>query len=346
MRKILLFTAAILLINIVLAQEEKSYETICVAFYNVENLFDTINQPDVEDIEFLPESEKKWGTKRFDAKIKKLSTTIAEIGKDFTGEPPAIIGLCEVENRSVIEDLANTEALAKYDYGIEHYDCWYYRGVDVGLMYRRDYFEVTHSVSYKLQFSELPDLSTRDQLLVSGLLLGEPVHFIVLHYPSRRGGEKRSRPLRIEAAELTKHIVDSLQNIDKNAKIIIMGDLNDDPINESVKKVLNSHGDKDNLKEDELYNPMANLFKKGIGSLAYRDSWNLFDQIIITPSLIKDDYSNWTFYKAFIYNKPFLMQKEGRFKGYPFRTFVGNTYQGGYSDHFPAYMYLIRELKN
>ena len=118
-----------------------------------------------------------------------------------------------------------------------------------------------------------------------------------------------------------------------------------DPINESIKNVLNSHGDKDNLKDGELFNPMANLFKKGIGSLAYRDAWNLFDQIILTPAFVQNDYSNWTFYKALIYNKPFLMQQEGRFKGYPFRTFVGNTYQGGYSDHFPAYIYLISDLK-
>ena len=343
MKKLVLNIAAFFLIFTLTAQDEKQFETVSIAFYNVENLFDTINQTDVEDTEFLPESEKQWNSKRYYAKLDKISTTIADIGKDFTGEPPAVIGLCEVENRSVIEDIANSEALAQYNYGIEHFDCWYYRGVDVGLMYRPDYFEVTHSVSYKLQFPELPDVSTRDQLLVSGLLLGEPVHFIVLHYPSRRGGEKRSRPLRIQAAELTMHIVDSLQKIDKSAKIIIMGDLNDDPINESIKNVLNSHGDKDNLKDGELFNPMANLFKKGIGSLAYRDAWNLFDQIILTPAFVQNDYSNWTFYKALIYNKPFLMQQEGRFKGYPFRTFAGGAFIGGYSDHFPVYIILQKK---
>lgn len=329
----------------VFAQEENSYEMLCVGFYNVENLFDTVHQEDVTDEEFLPVSKKLWGTERYNAKLEKISTVLAELGSELTGEPPAIIGLCEVENRSVIEDLAKSEALAQYNYKIEHFDCWYYRGMDVGFMYRPDYFEVTNSVSYELRFPELPDVSTRDQLVVSGLLLGEPVHFIVLHYPSRRGGEKRSRPLRVQAAELTMHIVDSLQNENANAKIIIMGDLNDDPVNKSVKTVLNSHGKKDKLKDGELYNPMAKLYKQGIGSGAYRDSWNLFDQIIITPALVKADYTSWTYHKAYIYNKQMLIQQEGRFKGYPLRTFVGNTYQGGYSDHFPAYIYLIREIK-
>lgn len=346
MKHIIGFFITLFVFTSLFAQDEKKYEMICVAFYNVENLFDTIDQADVVDEEFLPGSEKQWGTQRYTKKIKNISETLATIGTEKTNEPPAIIGLCEVENRSVIEDLATSEALAEYNYQIEHFDCWYYRGVDNAFMYRPDYFTVTNAVSYKLTFPQLPDLSTRDQLLVSGLLLGEPVHFIVLHYPSRRGGEKRSRPLRIQAAELTKQIIDSIQNIDPNSKIILMGDLNDDPTNASVKDVLKSHGKIEKLKKDELFNPMANLFKQGIGSLAYKDSWNLFDQIILTPSFINKDYKSWSFYKAFVFNKTYLMQSEGRFKGYPFRTFVGNTYQGGYSDHFPSYIYLIRELQN
>jgi len=169
------------------------------------------------------------------------------------------------------------------------------------------------------------------------------MHFIILHWPSRRGGEKRSEPKRAAAADVTRHIFDSILNINPNAKIICMGDLNDDPIDQSVKTHLNATGTKEEAILPKLYNPMEDLYKKGIGSLAYQDKWNLFDQIIMTPEFLKQDKTSYRFHQAFIYNKPYLMQKEGKFKGYPFRTYVGNTFMGGYSDHFPVYIYLIKE---
>lgn len=184
---------------------------------------------------------------------------------------------------------------------------------------------------------------TRDQLLVSGMLDGEKIHFIVNHWPSRSGGEARSRPKRIKAAKLNKQIIDSLFSEDPYAKIITMGDLNDDPTSPSVKEVLKTKENREDVKLKELYNPMEEMHNKGIGTLAWRDSWNLFDQIILSKELLKKDYSSYRFYKAGIFNKSYLANPRGRYKGYPYRSFA-NGFTGGYSDHFPVYVYLIKEV--
>jgi exonuclease III len=151
--------------------------------------------------------------------------------------------------------------------------------------------------------------------------------------------------LRNAAASLTRHIVDSLLNEDKHAKIIVMGDLNDNPTNESVLKIMDAKGNRDKLKKNEFYNPMYKFYKKGIGTTAWRDTWSLFDQIFLSPELVKRDFTSWRYYKAKIFNKHFMQQQEGKFKGYPYRTFAGGTWLGGYSDHFPVYVILIREAK-
>ena len=140
-------------------------------------------------------------------------------------------------------------------------------------------------------------------------------------------------------------IVDSLLTLDSNAKIMVMGDLNDDPVNPSVKEFLRASGSRKSLQDGDLYNPMYDLYRAGIGSLAYRDTWNLFDQIILSQGLLSEDRTQFSFYKAVVFNKNFLLQKEGSFAGYPFRTFVGDSYMGGYSDHFPVYVLLIRASK-
>jgi hypothetical protein len=257
-----------------------------------------------------------------------------------------LIGVSEVENRRVLEDLLNQEPLVNKDYGIVHFDSPDRRGIDVALLYQKGVFIPTNYKSYELIIFDDEDRSkriyTRDQLLVSGMLDGEKISVIVNHWPSRSGGEERSRPKRIKAAELNKHIIDSLFNEDPYAKIITMGDLNDDPISPSVKEVLNAKSERETLKPMELYNPMEDMYKKGMGTLAYRDAWNLFDQIILSSELTKKDYNSYRFYKAGIFNKNYLATPRGQYKGYPFRSFA-NGYTGGYSDHFPVYVYLIKE---
>ncbi|MDC8000975.1 endonuclease/exonuclease/phosphatase family protein [Aequorivita todarodis] len=328
------------------SQSEKAYKINTIAFYNLENLFDYEDDPITFDDDRTPEGKDHWTKEIYEAKLANMAKVISEIGEDVTGTSPAIIGVSEIENRRVLEDLLNQEPLVNKDYGIVHFDSPDRRGIDVALLYRKKLFTPTNYKAYELVLYDDQDRSkriyTRDQLLVSGMLDGEKISIIVNHWPSRSGGEERSRPKRIKAAELNKHIMDSLFSEDPYAKIITMGDLNDDPISPSVKDVLKTKNKKEDLKLKELYNPMENMYKKGMGTLAYRDAWNLFDQIIISTELAKKEYSSYRFYKAGIFNKNYLTTPRGQYKGYPFRSFV-NGYTGGYSDHFPVFVYLIKE---
>jgi len=346
MKRIFTFLIITFITAAVAMAQETKYKVTTVAFYNVENLFDTINDPDIFlNEEFSPESEKQYDSEKYYGHLNKLAEVISKVGADLTKQPPVICGVSEVENETVLTDLVNTGDLKKYDYGFVHYDGPDERGVDVAMLYRKEFFEVESSASYRVKFDFDEEDSTRDQLLVNGKLDGEKMHFIVVHWPSRRGGELASRPKRNAAADVSRHIIDSLLKENKDAKIMIMGDFNDNPTNESVAENLNAKADKDDLKKNELYNPMAELFQKGVGSGAYRDKWFLFDMVILSQGLLGDPKEGYSFYKAHIYNKPFLKQKKGRFKGYPYRSFVGDTWMGGYSDHFPAYVYLIKAVE-
>lgn len=328
-----------------LAQNDKKYQVALAGFYNVENLFDTIDDAEKRDEEFLPDGENRWDSDKYLHKLDQMSEVISKVGKDYSPDGVAILGLSEIENRQVIEDLIKMPALIDFGYQIVHYDSPDRRGVDVGLIYQKKYFEVTNSTSNQLRIEDMDEFYTRDQLVVSGKLLGDPIHFIVNHWPSRYGGEKRSRPLRNAAAVLSRQLVDSLLAIDPDAKIILMGDLNDNPNNESVKDIMRAKGDISKLAAGDLYNPMYAMYKKGIGSNAYRDTWSLFDQTLLSQGLLGEEYSTFTFYKAHIFNKGFLIQKDGRYKGYPYRSFAAGTWQGGYSDHFPVYVVLMREIE-
>jgi hypothetical protein len=327
-----------------LSAQEKQYKVATVAFYNLENLFDTLDTPDKNDFEYTPEGNKDWNTKKYYSKQENMAKVISQIGADLTKTAPAVIGVSEIENRNVLEDLIKMPALKPYNYKIVHYESPDRRGIDVALLYQESIFTVTNSLAAKLTVEEKEDFFTRDQLVVSGLLDGEKIHFIVNHWPSRYGGEKKSRPMRNAAADLCRSLADSIMNEDPRAKIIIMGDLNDDPNNESLLKHLNAKRDERTTKEGDLFNTTYPLFKKGIGTLAYRDNWNLFDQIIVSYPLLGEDRSTFKFYKTLIFNKDFLTQQEGRYRGYPLRTHAGGVYKNGYSDHFPVYLYLIKEI--
>lgn len=323
--------------------QEKQYKIACIGFYNLENLYDTLNDPNKNDEEFTPEGTNKWSGDRYKKKLIALSEVISQIGSEYVKGGPMIMGFSEVENKQVVEDLINTPLLKPMNYGIAHFDSPDRRGVDVALIYQKSLFTVTNSIAVPLHMADT-SFRTRDQLVVSGIFDGEPLHIIVNHWPSRSGGEKKSAPKRNAAALLCKSIADSLTKADSNAKIIIMGDLNDDPMNKSLTTFLKAKSDQKLTNKGDLFNPMYNMYKKdGIGSLAYRDKWNLFDQIIVSYPLLGDASKSYKFFKAYVFNKPFLMQKEGAFKGYPLRTFAGGVYLGGYSDHFPSYIFLVKE---
>lgn len=330
------------------AQEKKKFKIHTVGFYNLENLFDTINDTSKFD-ERSPIMEMK--TKQFEVyqqKVKNMARVIADIGKEDTHNSPAILGVCEVENREVLEDVINDPALINSDYGIVHYNSPDVRSIDVALLYQKKLFTPLSTSSHELKIfddSSRERIYTRDQLLVSGKLDGELIHLIVNHWPSRSGGEAKSRPKRVAAAKLTKKILDSLQTIDPYAKVFIMGDLNDDPTNASVKDVLQAKSKKEKVGLKGIYNPYANMFKKdGLGTTAYRDAWSLFDQIMVTKPLTEKDFSSFRLYKAGIYNKNYLVNKKGRYKGYPKRSFADGGFTDGFSDHFPVYTYVIKEI--
>lgn len=359
MLKKLIVIILVLLSMFVVTAQEKKFKVHTVAFYNVENLFDTINDSGKSDDDYLPNGAESWTGEKYQSKLHNIAKVLSEIGLDENSDTPVIIGLAEIENRRVLEDLIKQPALLVKEYSIIHFDSPDSRGIDVALLYRRKYFKPTSYINKPLIIKDslsanknAPNkkgqkkkkqarLLTRDQLLVTGVLDGEEMHFIVNHWPSRYGGEKKSSPNREAAAALNKKIIDSLYRINPNAKVITMGDFNDGPYNNSIKKVLGAKGLKDDVKPSGLFNPMEELSRKGDGSVAYRDAWDLFDQMIVSEPLLSKDYTSFRFWKARVFNKDYLTQPTGQYKGYPLRNRNG---EAGYSDHFPVYLYLIKQM--
>ncbi len=320
---------------------------VSVAFYNQENLFDTIDGEN-NDADFLPDGVKHWTMERYQKKLKHMSEAISVLAD---GKAPDILGLCEVENRGVVEDLIKQEALKKYNYQIVHFESSDKRGIDNALIYRTGKFIMTDASTH---FVKLPEdyLITRDILEVDGFIMNEPVSILVGHWPSRSGGEKASMPRRLAAAKVMRHLTDSLMQENPNRKVILMGDFNDDPNSPSLTKGLGSINKEKQVRDGDLFNTTAKLYRKGYGTLAYRDTWNLFDNIVVTSNLIRGSKDEWQVLRdkrtgAFgrISQNPNLIQKTGHYKGYPFRTFSGDKFQNGYSDHFPVFIYLVRSTK-
>lgn len=325
------------------AQEKKRYQMYGVAFYNLENLFDTINNNGKYDLEFSPQGKNKWDGNKYRSKLRNLSYAISQMTTKTTPLGPAIIGVSEIENRSVLEDLVKSDPIKNWNLQIVHHDSPDARGVDVGLLYNPRFFKVENVTNHRLYVPELPKFRTRDQMCVVGSLGGSRIGVIVNHWPSRRGGEKESSWLREAAASLSKQIADSLMKTDPDMGVIILGDLNDDPFNKSCAETLGARRKVSDVKEGGFFNPFWEKLDKGIGSYVYRGSWNLFDQIIINKNLL-DGKAGVKFHTAEVLNKEFLKQSDGQYKGYPHRTFSGGVWTNGYSDHFPTEIFLIREV--
>jgi len=326
-------------------QEKVAYKIACIGFYNVENLFDIYDDPLTNDAEYLPNGANAWDSTKYANKLLNLSKVISDMASDLSPDGIAVLGVAEIENRLVLEDLVATPKLKDRNYKIVHYDSPDRRGVDVGLIYQEKYFKVKNSASYRLVFENDPNYFTRDQLIVTGDMDGEDVSIIVAHWPSRRGGQKASEPNRIQAAQLGRKIIDSLLNDNPAAKIILMGDLNDDPINKSVAEYIRAKGKVEKMTSGDMYNVMYDHYKSGNGTLAWNDAWNLFDQIIVSESFVNKDTTSYIFHKSFVYKKDYIIQQEGNYAGYPLRTHAGGVYLNGYSDHFPVYMVIKKEVK-
>lgn len=345
MNRIILYLLFFLPFNYTFSQSD--YQIVIAGFYNLENFYDTINNPLVNDDDFTPTGVRNYTTIIYHQKIANLAKVIAEMGREFSPHGPAILGVAEIENDTVLNDLVKHKLIRDRNYQIVHYDSKDIRGVDVAFLYNPKYFKVIDS---KNLFVQLPEGSkssryTRDVLWVKGLLLNEEVHIFVNHWPSRLGGEKRSAPGRAAAASVNKQFADSVLKLNPIAKVIVMGDLNDDPVNQSITKVLNAKSKIEDVKKGGLYNPWTDFYKKGIGTLAYRDAWGLFDQIIISHSWLDTSQSGLFFKEARIFNKEFIKEDLGKYKGYPMRTWDGMNFRGGFSDHFPTYIVLLRKLR-
>ncbi|MCV6630957.1 MAG: endonuclease/exonuclease/phosphatase family protein [Flavobacteriaceae bacterium] len=326
------------------AQEKREAQLRTIAFYNVENLFDTIDQANIADDSHTPNGKYQWNKGRYYHKLHQLARVIANIGPKDNFSGPDILGLAEIENKSVLKDLSQQRLIRGQYYRFIHKDSPDARGIDVALLYKEGVF-IPGTVKYYRLFLHNEDghtKQTRLQMVVSGYMDGDPLHFIVNHWPSRRGGEALTAPHRQKAALLNMRIIDSIRRLKPDAKIIGMGDFNDNPTDKSFKKTLRTRSEIQKDSIPFLYNPMEKMYKKGIGSLAYGDQWHLFDQLYMTNTLLPYNDSGLVYYTAGVYAPDFLLTKRGRFKNYPWRSYAGGSYTGGFSDHFPVYIYLIK----
>lgn len=306
--------------------EERHYG---FAFYNLENLFDTKDDPKTLDDDFTKTSGMEWTEKRFRNKIKKLGSVIQQIGYEDVGFPPVLVGVAEVENRYVLEQLVASKFLQQKNYGILHFDSPDERGIDTGLLYRKKYVTVLDQKACPV-FIENENGQrdyTRDILYAHLEIDGHPFYVLVNHWPSRRAGTALTAPRRLAVAKRNLEMVNTIKIKDPEAKIIIMGDFNDDPKSDSIQQVV----------QNGFYNPMELLLTHETGSTNYRGAWNLFDQILVSHNFMQHYNNSFQFTSATVFNMKHLTEYAGKRKGNPFRTYLGKRYAGGFSDHFPIY---------
>lgn len=329
--KNLLIVFLLYLLNFTLsvAQKANGPSQAIVGFYNLENLFDTFDDPKTIDEEFLPNGVNNWTEERYAIKLANMSKVIAEFYPD-------ILGVSELENRKVLEDLVKHPTIAAKRYQIIHFDMDDARGVDVAMLYRASVFKPFSIKKLAIRKPDEPDFKTRDILWVKGLCLGDTLHVAVNHWPSRRGGKEDARLI---AAQVLRKAIDSVLAINPKANIVMLGDFNDDPNNRSIKKILMANDD--DQKKNTLVNAAEPTFKKGYGSLAFNGAWNLFDQVIISASLNDHtgvDYVPETFT---VFAQRWMFVETGKYKGTPQRTFSNGVFNSeGYSDHFPVFILL------
>lgn len=315
--------------------------SISIMFYNVENLFDTWDDTLKVDEEFLPAGDKHWTYNRYNTKIKNLYKTIVAVGG---WDSPALIGLCEIENRKVLNDLIYNTPLSKLEYRYEHFESPDRRGIDVALLYNKQIFKPVHAQPVPIRFPKDSAYRTRDILYVKGVFLqsGDTIHLFINHWPSRRGGQLESEPRRILVAETLREKVDSLIIDAPDQGIIVMGDFNDQPENQSLLRILKARLSTENFIIGGLYN-LDGLTDNKFGSYKYRGAWNKFDQIIVSGNLLTSDLKINVDPASFeIFHTEFLLIEDEKYLGSkPFSTYSGYRYKGGFSDHLPVKVELI-----
>ena len=341
-KKAILLTLAILVVSVLISVIVTSFaegsfnkkRNISVVFYNVENLFDTRNDMGERDGEFTPEGANKWTEERYVKKLEDISKVLGSVNKN---ELPEIIGLCEIENRKVLDDLVKTKLLRDGDYEIEHFESPDYRGIDCAMLYRPDEFKVIKSTPVHIAFIDDPKYTTRDILYVKGETRNkEEFHIFVNHWPSRIGGLEQTEPKRVAVAQLLKSKIDSVLNTNPNANILVMGDMNDEPSNKSLNEVLGAKSPE--AKNAALVNLMYPIHANKKGSYNYRGTWNMLDNIVVSAGLLDNKGFQCVDMHGNVFHEKW-MEFEDKNNGItPNRTYGGPNYYGGVSDHFPVYV--------
>lgn len=350
--------------------EQKKYALYGIAFYNIENSFDTLHDAGKNDFEYLPSGTMKWGKMKYEAKLHNIARVLSLLCTDKLPNGAAVIGVSEIENELVMRDLLRQPALAGRGYKHVQYAGADRRGIECAFIYNPRLFQLQHSMlvpycygpsgkvddpllgfytdaSGKVQAYDglRGDTTyiTRGFLVMEGLLAGEKMFFIVNHWPSRGAGDE----VRQRAGFQVKQLCNALQKQEPEAKIVVMGDMNDDPGNKSMTVQMGCKSEQKDIKSpSDFYNPWYNtLYKVGQGTLLYNGQWNLFDQIVVSGNLVGKDRSTLKYYQHAIFMRDWLFQQEGRYKGSPLRTHAGGVWLNGYSDHLPTQIYLVKEVK-
>ena len=355
MRKISIITSFIFLFSIISFAQEGRTKSYVVGFYNLENLFDTYNDPAKNDEEFLPEGKNQWTEAKYQKKLQNMAAVIRSMA-ETNGRFHSVLGVSEIENRLVLEDLVSQPEIASANYQIVHYDGPDARGVDVGLLYRPDHFKLLGSESIpfdfhsgKIEFAmDGPDrerFKTRDILMAYGLLDGEEFAFYVAHLPSRIGG--KGWDLRSRGAEIIYEHACRMMDEHPGIKIVVMGDMNDNPTDVSMTEYLHGKETPEEVGKRDFFSPFISMLKAGYGSLAYQGTWNIYDIILVNETLLNASDEGFRIkplgkkgFYGVVYKKPFMITQRGQYKGTPFRTFSNGAFIGGYSDHFPTYIVL------
>ncbi len=329
----------------IFAQKADTLQRYRAMFYNVENLFDSFDDSLTIDEEFTPMGARHWTWDKMNDKINGIYKTIVAVGG---WEPPVFVGMCEVENGYMLYRITHETPLLKFDYGIIHRESPDPRGIDVGLLYRKDLFDLQESRFFQVVFPDDPKRKTREILYARGVIAGaDTIHVFINHWPSKFGGELESNAGRYAAASTLKQKVDSIKIFYPDARILIMGDFNDEPestpLVDGLKVCLNTF----DKCPSGLVSISAILRAKGQGSYKYKGVWGMIDQMIVSESLLDKNHKIFSSPEnASVFNADFLLEPDDAFIGEkPFRTFVGFKYHGGFSDHLPVYIDILTRKK-
>lgn len=336
MKSILIIFLSLFVANSVSAQkhEKQNFKIMC---YNVENFFDCIDDSLTNDSEFSAGGMRGWNYTKYKKKQSNIAKVITAIGG---WDAPALVGICEVESEKCLFDLTHYSGLKNFRYKFLHHESPDPRGIDVALLYQPALFKPIHDEAIRIRYPQAPANHTRDILFASGIIpSGDTLHIFVCHFPSRLGGEMESEDKRLFVASMVRNKVDSLFAINAHPNIVIMGDFNDFPTNESILNVLKAKPLTDSISTHCLYNLMYKLHAEGKGSNKHLGDWGALDQMLVSGNLLKPTNSIFTMQSdAHFFDADFLLENDNTYLGkQPFRTYAGMKYQGGFSDHLPIY---------